>query len=65
VLLTISGFGKFNIKIAAVSALIFLNCAFCITSVGFVVPTAACDFQMTTIDKGRINAAPMLGNFFF
>ncbi|XP_011495887.1 PREDICTED: synaptic vesicle glycoprotein 2A-like [Ceratosolen solmsi marchali] len=56
-----TGFGKFNIKITAVSALIFFNCAFCITSVGFVVPTAACDFKMTTIDKGRISAAPMLG----
>ncbi|OXU27360.1 hypothetical protein TSAR_005195 [Trichomalopsis sarcophagae] len=56
-----TGFGKFNIKVTICCALIFLNCAFCITSVGFVVPTAACDFQMTTIDKGRINAAPMLG----
>lgn len=55
------GFGKFNLKIVGVCALIYMNAAFCITSVGFVVPTAACDFQMTTIDKGRINAAPMLG----
>ncbi|XP_014215680.1 synaptic vesicle glycoprotein 2A-like isoform X2 [Copidosoma floridanum] len=56
-----TGFGKFNLKVTAVSAFIYLNCAFSITSVGFVIPTAACDFQMTTIDKGRINAAPMLG----
>ncbi|XP_014215666.1 synaptic vesicle glycoprotein 2C-like [Copidosoma floridanum] len=56
-----TGFGKFNIGITMIASLIYLNTAFCITSVGFVISTAACDFQMTTIDKGRINAAPMLG----
>lgn len=39
-----------------------MNVAFSITSIGFVLPSAACDFKMTTMDKGRLSAAPMLGN---
>ncbi|KAJ8668356.1 hypothetical protein QAD02_010019, partial [Eretmocerus hayati] len=57
----LTGFGKFNIKAGIVGALIYLNCAFCITSVGFIIPTAACDFKMSTIEKGHLNAAPMMG----
>lgn len=57
-----TGFGKFNLKIMAVCSLIFMNVAFSITSIGFVLPSAACDFRMTTVDKGRMSAAPMLGN---
>ncbi|XP_026674807.1 synaptic vesicle glycoprotein 2C-like isoform X2 [Ceratina calcarata] len=45
----------------AVSSMIFMNVAFSITSIGFILPSAACDFQMTTVDKGRLSAAPMLG----
>ena len=56
-----TGFGKFNLKVMAVCSLIFMNVAFSITSIGFVLPSAACDFQMTTVDKGRMSAAPMLG----
>ncbi|XP_054014399.1 synaptic vesicle glycoprotein 2A-like isoform X2 [Hylaeus anthracinus] len=56
-----TGFGKFNLKVMAVSSLIFMNVAFSITSIGFILPSAACDFRMTTMDKGRLSAAPMLG----
>ncbi|XP_003703576.1 synaptic vesicle glycoprotein 2B isoform X1 [Megachile rotundata] len=56
-----TGFGKFNLKIMAVCSLIFMNVAFSITSIGFVIPSAACDFKMTTVDKGCLSAAPMLG----
>ncbi|XP_076178065.1 synaptic vesicle glycoprotein 2B isoform X2 [Ptiloglossa arizonensis] len=56
-----TGFGKFNLKVMAVSSLIFMNVAFSIISIGFILPSAACDFQMTTMDKGRLSAAPMLG----
>ncbi|XP_071872143.1 synaptic vesicle glycoprotein 2C isoform X2 [Bombus fervidus] len=56
-----TGFGKFNLKVMAVCSLIFMNVAFSITSIGFVLPSAACDFRMTTVDKGRMSAAPMLG----
>ncbi|XP_015435135.1 PREDICTED: synaptic vesicle glycoprotein 2B-like [Dufourea novaeangliae] len=56
-----TGFGKFNLKVMAVCSLIFMNVAFSITSIAFILPSAACDFQMTTMDKGRLSAAPMLG----
>lgn len=56
-----TGFGKFNLKVMAVCSLIFMNVAFSITSIGFILPAAACDFKMSTVDKGRLSAAPMLG----
>lgn len=55
-----TGFGKFNLKVMAVCSMIFMNVAFSITSIGFILPSAACDFRMTTMDKGRLSAAPML-----
>ncbi|XP_043479648.1 synaptic vesicle glycoprotein 2B-like [Leptopilina heterotoma] len=33
-----------------------------ILSVGFILPAAVCDFQMTTIDKGRIAIAHVVGS---
>ena len=56
-----TGFGRFNLKVALLGALIYFNVAFTVMSTGFVLPAAACDFQMTTIDKGYIIAAPLLG----
>ncbi|CAL7938925.1 unnamed protein product [Xylocopa violacea] len=56
-----TGFGKFNLKVMAVCSMIFMNVAFSITSIGFILPSAAYDFRMTTVDKGRMSAAPMLG----
>ncbi|XP_051155606.1 synaptic vesicle glycoprotein 2B-like [Leptopilina boulardi] len=59
-----TGFGKFNLKIAAIGAAIYTNAVISISSTGFVLPAAACDFQMTTIDKGRIAIASVLGSLF-
>lgn len=56
-----TGFGKFNIKVMIICSLIFLNVAFSVTSIGFILPSAACDFKMTTADKGQLSAAPMIG----
>ncbi|KAJ8664813.1 hypothetical protein QAD02_006475 [Eretmocerus hayati] len=55
------GFGKFNLRAILVGALCSLDTAFSMISLGFVISVAACDFQMNTIEKGRLNAAPMLG----
>ncbi|XP_044005768.1 synaptic vesicle glycoprotein 2B-like, partial [Aphidius gifuensis] len=60
----LAGFGKFSIKIILLCGFIFLNSAFNISSVGLVLPSAACDFNLTTIDKGRITSSPMLGMLF-
>ncbi|XP_066591984.1 synaptic vesicle glycoprotein 2C-like [Prorops nasuta] len=56
-----TGFGRFNLRIMAVSSLTFLNVAISISSIGLILPAAACDYRMTTIDKGRLSATPMLG----
>lgn len=59
-----AGFGKFNYKVTILCSLIYINAAFSILSTGFIIPAAACDFKMTTIDKGRIITAPILGSCF-
>ncbi|XP_043479333.1 synaptic vesicle glycoprotein 2B-like isoform X1 [Leptopilina heterotoma] len=59
-----TGFGKFNWKISILGALIFMNSAISITSASFIIPAAVCDFQLKTIDKGRIAIAPLLGTCF-
>ncbi|XP_063988372.1 synaptic vesicle glycoprotein 2B-like isoform X2 [Diachasmimorpha longicaudata] len=58
---TFTGFGKYNIKVLLLCGLIYMNTGFSISSVGLILPSAACDFQLTTIDKGRISATPTLG----
>lgn len=61
--LNMTGFGKFNYKILAISTLICMNVSFSILSVGFILPTAACDLKMTTTDKGHLTVSIMLGFF--
>ncbi|XP_008544413.1 synaptic vesicle glycoprotein 2B [Microplitis demolitor] len=57
----LAGFGKFNYKIIIISGLSSMNTAFGITTLGFVLPSAACDFQMSTVDKGRLNTGFIFG----
>ncbi|XP_043275681.1 synaptic vesicle glycoprotein 2B-like [Venturia canescens] len=59
-----TGFGKFTIKLAVLGGLIYMNTGLCIGSVGFILPSAACDLELTTLDKGRISATPILGMVF-
>lgn len=54
-------FGKFHFMLMTVCGLIYLNTAVGITILSFVLPSATCDFQMTSKDKGLLTAAPMLG----
>lgn len=56
-----AGFGKFHFFLLAVSGMIYMNTAIGITIISFVLPSAACDFQMTSSDKGLLTAAPMMG----
>ena len=58
------GFGKFNIKIAIISYLIYLNGGFATAVTGFIIPAAACDFQMNTVEKGLFGTAFLAGNYF-
>ncbi|XP_035740991.1 synaptic vesicle glycoprotein 2C-like isoform X1 [Vespa mandarinia] len=56
-----TGFGKFNLKVMALCSLVYLNTALSISSIGFILPSAACDFQMSTIEKGNINIIFLIG----
>ncbi|KAJ6639965.1 Synaptic vesicle glycoprotein 2B, partial [Pseudolycoriella hygida] len=56
-----AGFGKFHYYLLAVCGLIYLNTAVGITILSFVLPSATCDFQMTSKDKGWLTAVPMFG----
>lgn len=38
-----------------------MNAAFGMLSIGFILPAAACDFKMTTEDKGHLTVSTMLG----
>ncbi|GLV41149.1 uncharacterized protein CBL_04673 [Carabus blaptoides fortunei] len=59
--LTATGYGKFHFLLLTVCGLIYLNTALGITILSFVLPSATCDFQMSSEDKGLLTAAPMLG----
>uniref|UniRef100_A0A1A9ZZ58 Major facilitator superfamily (MFS) profile domain-containing protein n=1 Tax=Glossina pallidipes TaxID=7398 RepID=A0A1A9ZZ58_GLOPL len=44
-----------------ICGLIYMNTAIGVTILSFVLPSATCDFQMTSEDKGWLSATPMLG----
>lgn len=56
-----TGFGKFHYLLLAICGMIYMNTAIGITILSFVLPSATCDFQMTSEDKGWLTASPMLG----
>lgn len=56
-----TGFGKFHYLLLTICGLIYSNTAIGITIISFVLPSATCDFQMTSEDKGWLTASPMLG----
>lgn len=59
--LILTGFGKFHYLLLMICGLIYANTAVGITIISFVLPSATCDFKMTSEDKGWLTAAPMLG----
>ncbi|CAH0389528.1 unnamed protein product, partial [Bemisia tabaci] len=58
---TCAEFGKFHYFLLAVCGLIYADLAIGVTIISFVLPSAECDFQLTSQDKGWLNAAPMFG----
>lgn len=59
--LILAGFGRFHYWLLGICGLIYANTAVGITIISFVLPSATCDFRMTSEDKGWLTAAPMLG----
>lgn len=56
-----SGFGKFHFSLLTLCGLIYANTGIGITILSFVLPSATCDFQLTSQKKGWLTASPMLG----
>ncbi|XP_043064442.1 synaptic vesicle glycoprotein 2A-like [Drosophila ficusphila] len=56
-----TGFGKFQILLLLICGLIYMNTAIGVTIISFVLPSATCDFAMTSTHKGWLSASPMLG----
>uniref|UniRef100_A0A2H8TZE7 Synaptic vesicle glycoprotein 2B n=1 Tax=Melanaphis sacchari TaxID=742174 RepID=A0A2H8TZE7_9HEMI len=60
----IIGFGSFHYYILFICGSLFATISISVTSVSFIIPSAQCDFQMTSIHKGILNGASMIGMFF-
>ncbi|XP_051161361.1 synaptic vesicle glycoprotein 2B-like isoform X2 [Leptopilina boulardi] len=59
-----TGFGKFSIKVTVICFLIYLNISLCTVSTGFILPAAACDLKMNTVDKGLLSTSFFIGSCF-
>lgn len=55
------GYGKYQGILLLVCGTIYAACAIGTTTLSFVLPSAECDFQLTSADKGRLNATPLVG----
>lgn len=62
--LAATGFGKFHYVLIIFGGFLYAYAAISITVLSFVLPSAQCDFGMSSKDKGWLNAAPMLGMVF-
>lgn len=41
--------------------MIYATCAISTTTLSFVLPSAECDFHLTSMDKGKLSAMPLIG----
>lgn len=57
----LTGFGKFHYCLLFICGIIYVAVAISLTTVSFIVPSAQCDFQMTSFQKGFLNGASMIG----
>lgn len=57
-------FGKFQYVLLGVSGIIYATCAISSTTLSFVLPSAECDFKLTSTDKGKLSAMPLIGMLF-
>ncbi|KAF4524493.1 hypothetical protein B566_EDAN011504 [Ephemera danica] len=56
-----TGYGIFHFWLLMVCGCVYMCCAIGTTTLSFVLPAAECDFQMTSADKGELNATPLVG----
>ncbi|XP_029342242.1 synaptic vesicle glycoprotein 2B [Acyrthosiphon pisum] len=60
----IVGFGSFHYYILFICGSLIAAISISVTSVSFIIPAAQCDLQMTSVHKGILNGASMIGMFF-
>ncbi|CAH1175892.1 unnamed protein product [Phaedon cochleariae] len=56
--------GKFQKILLVVCGIIYATCAISTTTLSFVLPSAECDFNLSSSDKGRLSASPLVGMVF-
>lgn len=59
--LTLVGFGKFNYILIIISGVALNTVLFETLSIGFILPLAQCDLELTTKDKGFLSAIAFAG----
>ena len=60
-----TGYGKFHYLILIIGGLANASDAIEILCISILLPAAQCDLEMTSIDKGWLNAMLMIGEFIF
>ncbi|CAH0554057.1 unnamed protein product [Brassicogethes aeneus] len=59
-----SKFGKFQYVLLLCSGIVYATCAISTTTLSFVLPSAECDFDLKSADKGKLSAMPLIGMVF-
>ncbi|CAH1996795.1 unnamed protein product [Acanthoscelides obtectus] len=59
-----AGYGKFQTILLAICGTVYATCAIGTTTLSFVLPSAECDFNLTSADKGKLSAVPVIGMIF-
>lgn len=59
-----TGFGRFQWLLLCACGGVYATCAVSTTTLSFVLPAAECDFLLTSSDKGRMSATPLIGMVF-
>ncbi|XP_060525056.1 synaptic vesicle glycoprotein 2C-like [Cylas formicarius] len=53
--------GKFQWLLLTISGVVYATCAISSTALSFVLPSAGCDFALTSADKGKLTAISLVG----
>ncbi|KAG8231558.1 hypothetical protein J437_LFUL011736 [Ladona fulva] len=57
-----AGQGKFQYLLMAAVGLYYIACGFQTLSISYLLPSAECDLQLTTHEKGYLNSSPFIGS---
>lgn len=56
-----AGYGTFQWLLLMSCGAVYAVCALSTTTLSFVLPAAECDFELSSSDKGRLTATPLIG----